>query len=1227
MSRSSFIRPTILIVLLAISAGIPLFAQAGLVISQIYGGGGNNAASFSADFVELYNPTSSPISTTGLSIQYASATGNFTQSLPLTSGLTVQPGHYFLVQTTTPAAPFVGAGLPTPDTSGTAPNLSPTNGKVALVNGTAALSGDTTCALVLADPAVLDLVGFGTANCFKGTAAAPGPSATNTNTQAILRTLSTNNNSADFTVISPPTPRNSSSGTVSGLLSATGVASPASVIVGQTTLLTVTVVPAVSPASSGIAVVGDLRLIGGSQTQAFSSVGNNVYSYTAGVTTAGSGLFSLPITITDAQSDSASASIALTVSQPAPNVEIHDIQGVKSTTSLTLSPYAGQRVSTTGVVTAVLSNGFFIQSRNPDANPLTPEGIDVFTSSAPPAAAAVGNVVTVLGTVATFPAVSASHTPATELTSPTVTLVSTGAALPAPVTLTASMLTAGGGLYQLTPYEGMRVAVPSLTTISGTNGSVTPANEATESGTSTGYFYAVITGTARPFREPGIDLRDVVVPGTPTGVAVFDDNPERILVDSTVAGGTPIEISTGAVLTNVTGVLDFTFSSDSFYDPSRLILDATYSRANVTPGLTVKALPLPAANEFTVASYNIERFYNTASADDLYFVPAGVRGFNGNSNTGILSTGQTFQSAAVDVTQAAYTRRLQKLSLAVWSVLNLPDVLTLEEVENQSVANDIAAQINADAGIANLYKAYSTDNTSFFTQDGTGISVGFLVKNTVNALSVTQFGQNETFTPTTSGNPITLNDRPWLVLKAGVKRANAKDYPITVVANHMKALTGENSATSSSTRQKKEFQAEDIARYIQGLQLSGEHVISGGDFNAFEFSDGYADTLATYTNVNVLAPTQVLQPGVAGLVTPPLADLALTLPASQRWSYVEDGSAQILDHLVVTADLAAAGAHMAYAHINSDFPVTAYNDATTAARTSDHDVAVGYFAIPAPVLSGALSPTATTTFASTTIGASSAGQQFTFTNTGEAPVTITSVTGSGDYAASATCNTAEVAVGGTCSVNVVFTPKAAGTRTGSVTFTTNITTGATFTGALTGTGLVPDFSIGSSSGSSSVTVSVNAGQSVSVPLTFTSINSYAGSITMTCTAPSTAPKGVACLVPGPFSLTGTSTTQTVTFTTTGRIYNAGFGGSGRKGWRMATLAGLGGLLLLFTARRSPVWRTGVLLLALSVMFSASGCEHVPTLDPNATSAGSYAYTITASSGALSHSETIALIVQ
>jgi hypothetical protein len=786
----------------------------------------------------------------------------------------------------------------------------------------------------------------------------------------------------------------------------------------------------------------------------------------------------------------------------------------------------------------------------------------------------------------------------------------------------------------------MRVSVASLTAISGTNGSITSANEPTETATSTGYFYAVITGTARPFREPGIDIRDTPIPGAPTGIAQFDDNPERILVDSILAGGTSLEISTGAVLPNVTGVLDFTFSSDSFYDPSRLILDAAYNRSQVAAGMTVQPIPTTPANTFTVASFNVERFYNTSSTDDIYYVPNGVTGFNGNSTTGTVSTGQTFTSAAVDVTQAAYTRRLQKISLAIRTVLNTPDIVTLEEVENQSVATDIANQINTDAGVANLYTAYSTDNTHFYTQDGTGISVGFLVKNsTIDVPTLTQVGQNESFTPTSSTNPITLNDRPWLALSAGIKRGTAADYFVTVIVNHMKSLSGVNSTTSTSTRQKKEIQAEEIAKYIQTLQAAGKHVISGGDFNAFEFSDGYTDTLATYTNTNVLPATQVVQPGVSGLVTPPLKDLALSLPAEQRWSYVEDGNAQILDHIVVTPEL-AAGAQMVYAHLNADFPVTAYDDATTAARSSDHDVPVGYFSIPAPVNGVALNPSSTT-FPSTLVGVHSSGQNFSLINVGETILTITSITATGPFAASNTCGST-LALGATCMISVVFTPTAAGSATGQLQIITSASSNA-LTGSLTGVGApAPDFTMADTAGKTSTGITLAGGVTGNVALVLTPNSSFTGTVTLTCASTGTAPVGVTCTPPAAAFALGTSAvTQNVAFTTTSRLVGTTSGVSLAPGNRSRSITALtltmAGVLMLFasrsrrlgklTLRKFTLKEAGLFALLLAICIPATGCiKKSPAINSGGTQPGIYNYVVTATSGTISHAETIALTV-
>ncbi len=172
-----------------------------VVISQLYGGGGNAGSTYKNDFIELYNGGSTTVSLSGWSVQYASATGSSWQVTNLSG--TLAPGRYYLVQES------AGAGgttdLPTPDASGPI-TMSATAGKVALVNSTTALSG-TGCPT---SAAIVDFVGFGTtANCFEGSAPTPAPS----NTAAVLRAnggrQDTDQNATDFTA-GAPAPRNSS---------------------------------------------------------------------------------------------------------------------------------------------------------------------------------------------------------------------------------------------------------------------------------------------------------------------------------------------------------------------------------------------------------------------------------------------------------------------------------------------------------------------------------------------------------------------------------------------------------------------------------------------------------------------------------------------------------------------------------------------------------------------------------------------------------------------------------------------------------------------------------------------------------------------------------------------------------------------------------------------------------------------------------------------------------
>jgi hypothetical protein len=95
-----------------------------LVISQVYGGGGNASATYTSDFIEIFNrgTTTIDFSVTPYSVQYAAATSNFsTNKTDITSG-TLLPGHYFLIQEASGGAN--GAALPTPDISSGTINMS-----------------------------------------------------------------------------------------------------------------------------------------------------------------------------------------------------------------------------------------------------------------------------------------------------------------------------------------------------------------------------------------------------------------------------------------------------------------------------------------------------------------------------------------------------------------------------------------------------------------------------------------------------------------------------------------------------------------------------------------------------------------------------------------------------------------------------------------------------------------------------------------------------------------------------------------------------------------------------------------------------------------------------------------------------------------------------------------------------------------------------------------------
>lgn len=97
-----------------------------------------------------------------------------------------------------------------------------------------------------------------------------------------------------------------------------------------------------------------------------------------------------------------------------------------------------------------------------------------------------------------------------------------------------------------------------------------------------------------------------------------------------------------------------------------------------------------------------------------------------------------------------------------------------------------------------------------------------------------------------------------------------------------------------------------------------------------------------------------------------------------------------------------------------------------------------------------LSPTSLD-FGDANVGSSSSPQTVTLTNNGTADLIITNFTTSGDFSQTNTCGT-DLAIGASCSIMVVFSPTAAGQRTGALTVTDNDPTGSQVA-ALSGNGV------------------------------------------------------------------------------------------------------------------------------------------------------------------------------
>jgi uncharacterized protein len=261
-----------------------------LVISQVYGGGGNAGAPLRNDYIELFNRGGTDVVVTGWSVQYAATTGSNWQKTDLTG--TVPAGGYLLVQEAA-GANTAAPPLPPPDATGTIP-MAATAGKVVLRNNATLITAGTVCPT---DAATVDLVGFGTGtNCFEGSGPTPAPSNTLADLRAEGGCTDTDSNAGDFAT-GAPAPRNSQ--TTPDPCLKPGIiatATPHDQAAGGDVTLTAAVTGATHPPSTGLGVVCDVSWAGlGGSAQLYDDGSH-------GDATSGDNTFSLRFTIPSATS-------------------------------------------------------------------------------------------------------------------------------------------------------------------------------------------------------------------------------------------------------------------------------------------------------------------------------------------------------------------------------------------------------------------------------------------------------------------------------------------------------------------------------------------------------------------------------------------------------------------------------------------------------------------------------------------------------------------------------------------------------------------------------------------------------------------------------------------------------------------------------------------------------------------------------------------------------------
>ncbi len=613
-------------------------------------------------------------------------------------------------------------------------------------------------------------------------------------------------------------------------------------------------------------------------------------------------------------------------------IRIYDIQGASH-----ISPALGLNLTSQGVVTALESNGFYMQDPTGDGNIATSDGIFVFTSSAP--TVTVGQSVQVVGTVSEFSGgVNLSITQISSSNANVSVIASLGTVTPTII----------GG----TPSAGVRV--PPNQFIEDDNfTSFDPATDGADFFESLEGMLVTVRDTVvvAPRFGTGGSAEIYVLPDFGAGATGFstrgtsnigpqDFNPERIQLDADVnvlpSFNFP-DVNVGDRLGNVTGVV--TYSSGNYEINPTQVFTLTPDPTPLTPEVTtLPSLASRAPNQLSIASYNV---------------------LNLDPNDG---TGPTEAEPDNDIANG----RFAKIAQHIVTNLGRPDIIGLQEIQdNDGTANTSTTSASvtlqtlidaidlADDGVDNNSLNYAFIDNTFIVDDQSGGAPGG------NIRTAFLYNPNRvTFVPGSAGTISTtgafsttpanfFDSRPPIVAKF-----TFNGNEITVVNNHLSSKGGsantfgataqdfgsrQEDPTVNGSLDERRQQAQAVNNYLDSVLASNPNanIIVTGDMNEFEF----------VSPLKILAGSEVSSSD--GLTVTPsvnpaiLLNLTDTLPLNERYSFIFQGNSQSLDHILVSNNLAPF-AQMDIVHTNIEFA-----EATNTA--SDHDPLVALVNFPIKV--------------------------------------------------------------------------------------------------------------------------------------------------------------------------------------------------------------------------------------------------------------------------------------